>query len=577
MKNKKFVVRLITAISVASVVLSSLWFASPVGAFTISFPSLPSSGTIGSTYSFSIQTTINDPEQIPIQTINLDIYNSASPTTYKASCTNLPLSATTKSYTSTETGGGAVTVTATVSGWSYGFGYGYGVWEGTPYYFGNGNGYGAGVGTASITYSITWTSPAGWPSGGYKAAVKLTANTTTFTKTSSEFTLSTPSPAGEPSPPEPPGTTTVTTVVTSQGTFTQPVTASSVDKQVNVTINQNTKGLTKEGTPLREITVVPIPTPPPPPSQSNIIGLTYEFGPEGATFDKPVTLTFTYNASQIPEGVDEKNLVLALWDNATGKWVTLVSTVDPVNNTITVQVTHFSKYAILAYTRPAAFTAASLSISPTEVSVGQSVTIRSKITNTGDFIGMYPATLKINNVVIETKTIIVAAHESQTVTFTISKDAAGTYTVSLDSQSGTFTVRAPVLPSTPAAFTTGSLSISPSEANVGQSVTISTLVTNTGGLSGSYKATLKVDNVVVETKDVTLDGGASQTVTFTTSKDAAGTYTVSIDSLSGTFTVKAAEVPPKPVPWALIGGIIAAVIVIAVVVWFIIRRRSAWA
>ncbi len=45
--------------------------------------------------------------------------------------------------------------------------------------------------------------------------------------------------------------------------------------------------------------------------------------------------------------------------------------------------------------------------------------------------------------------------------------------------------------------------------------------------------------------------GASQPVAFTTSRDVVGTYSVSLDSLSGTFIVKAPPTPtptPTPVP-----------------------------
>jgi hypothetical protein len=93
-----------------------------------------------------------------------------------------------------------------------------------------------------------------------------------------------------------------------------------------------------------------------------------------------------------------------------------------------------------------------------------------------------------------------------------------------------------------AAFTVSDLVISPTEPNVGQPVTISVLVTNTGSVTGDYTVTLKINDVVVDTKTVTLGGGVKQTVTFTVSKDTAGTYTVGVDGLSGTFT--AYGVPP---------------------------------
>ncbi len=141
-------------------------------------------------------------------------------------------------------------------------------------------------------------------------------------------------------------------------------------------------------------------------------------------------------------------------------------------------------------------------------------------------------------------------------------------------------------PGKPATFTTSDLAIAPSEVDIGENVTISVSIANTGDVGGSYKVTLKIDNVVVTTKDITVAAGASQKVTFTTAKDVAGTYAVSINALSGTFMVKAAPPPvpppPPPVPpppksinfW-LIGGIVAACITIGVVITLLVIRRRA--
>ncbi len=143
---------------------------------------------------------------------------------------------------------------------------------------------------------------------------------------------------------------------------------------------------------------------------------------------------------------------------------------------------------------------------------------------------------------------------------------------------------------TPAAFTTSLLTLSTPEVDVGEEVTISILVSNTGDAPGSYEVVLKINEAVVDTKEVTLAGGASQAVTFTVAEDVAGTCEVSIDSLTDTFVVKAiappvtpppATTPPvlpppaKPFNWWLIGGIIAVVAAAAVFVWQTYRRRAA--
>ena len=141
----------------------------------------------------------------------------------------------------------------------------------------------------------------------------------------------------------------------------------------------------------------------------------------------------------------------------------------------------------------------------------------------------------------------------------------------------------------PAAFELSLLSILPAEVELGEEITISITVANTGGQSGSYEVTLKVNDVAVETEKVTLDAGVSKKVSFTTSQDTAGTYTVDINGTAGSFVVKPAPpplVPPKPVVppvvppvepvinWWLIGGIIAGVVIVFVIITLIKRKES---
>ena len=153
----------------------------------------------------------------------------------------------------------------------------------------------------------------------------------------------------------------------------------------------------------------------------------------------------------------------------------------------------------------------------------------------------------------------------------MSRDGAGNLAISPEF---TFTTLAGPEEPAPAAFVTSALSITPEEVNIGEEVTISVLVTNTGDVTGSYEVTLEVDEVSIATEEVTLDGGASQTVTFTTTEDVDKTYAVTIDDLSGTFVVTEVAPPPTPVNWPLIVGIIAGVIVVGLLIFFAIRRGA---
>ena len=233
------------------------------------------------------------------------------------------------------------------------------------------------------------------------------------------------------------------------------------------------------------------------------------------------------------------------------------------------------EYTFTTAGMPPAAQVSELEITPGEVDIGDDVTISALVLNVGHATRSYEISLKIDNVTAATEEVTLDGGASESVTFTVSRDVAATYAVSIDGQSGSFTVKAvvsPPAPPAPAAFSVSALTISPAEIDIGESVTISTLVTNTGDLTGSYEVTLKIDNIVVATKDVTLDGGASQGVSFTISKDVTATYAISVNGLAGTFTVK----PPPAVPlnWWVIAGIIAGIVAGATVVWLtIIRRR----
>ena len=82
--------------------------------------------------------------------------------------------------------------------------------------------------------------------------------------------------------------------------------------------------------------------------------------------------------------------------------------------------------------------------------------------------------------------------------------------------------------------TIGSLQIS--ESNKPSECSISVVVTNTGRITGAYTVHLEI-NDALESKDVTLAGGASQKVTFIAYKDVAETYSVKVNGLESTFTV----------------------------------------
>jgi len=138
-----------------------------------------------------------------------------------------------------------------------------------------------------------------------------------------------------------------------------------------------------------------------------------------------------------------------------------------------------------------------------------------------------------------------------------------------------------------AIFTSSDLSISPSEVGIGEAVTITALIFNSGNAVSSHGVMLKINDVAEAIKKVTIDAGASKGVTFTTARDVSGSYSVDVNGLSGSFTVReeVAPAPPAPPPapppveqpinWPLIGSLIGGAIIVGVVIFFRIRRRVA--
>ncbi|MFC1874072.1 helix-turn-helix domain-containing protein [Chloroflexota bacterium] len=464
----RYLSRTIIAVVLVCAVAASLWFASPTKALDVSFTTLPS-GSLGSSRSFTVKVDVPNPELVPIQSIDMEIYSVSDPTK-KMTTTSLPL--TNGGSASYSTSGGTVSLTASTTNWQWFSGSGYADWKGTGYLWSPPNvlGYGYGAaGTASIQYSGTWTSPIEWASGNYQ--IKVTVNTLpatspdstqAFTEYSSQFSMTKTSyselPRRSTAAPAPkPGVTELP--VNSRGVFTEQLTAVSDDGKAELYIEQNTIGKTKDDQPLFRITAFKMADPPAPPADSNVIGLTYDLGPGGATFAPPLTITLEYDETLLAEGTTEADLVIAFYDTATGEWIELKSVVDPETNTITALVSHFTPFSIITKPaapvppeapptpEPAAFNVSSLSVSPASVSTGEPVAITVAVANTGGSAGSYTVTLKINGVQESEKSATVAAGSSQTVSFSVTRGTSGSYSVEVNGLSASFTVTTP--PTTP--------------------------------------------------------------------------------------------------------------------------------
>lgn len=94
-------------------------------------------------------------------------------------------------------------------------------------------------------------------------------------------------------------------------------------------------------------------------------------------------------------------------------------------------------------------------------------------------------------------------------------------------------------PPAPAAFKINKLTVDPGEVKVGEQVTVTAEVNNTGGAEGSYTVELKINDATEKKETVSVPPKSSSMMTFVISRDNVGTYKISVDGLTEELIVKA--------------------------------------
>ena len=182
------------------------------------------------------------------------------------------------------------------------------------------------------------------------------------------------------------------------------------------------------------------------------------------------------------------------------------------------------------------FEVTSLTTSPDEAAPGQEVMVSATVENVGPGEGIYSATLTVDGEIVGTEAVSLAPGSKQTITFMLVKDEVGTYSIEIDGLTATLEVVKP------AEFQVSALGTTPAEIVAGEEFTIDADIRNVGGVEGTYTATLRVDGKVVESKDITVDAGATKKASFTYSLEVAGAHTIELGGATTPVTaLKPAE------------------------------------
>ena len=256
-----------------------------------------------------------------------------------------------------------------------------------------------------------------------------------------------PAPPGwgaAPAPTPPPGTTLLSGLVTANGIFVTDVTAQSEDGRLRLIIDSGTRGLTKDRKPLRQITIVGVKEPPTPPEDAYIIGLAYDIGPAGATFDPPARLTFSFDPNQLPESTED--VVLAYYTPETG-WEELETErhdgIAGGLSSLVSGVSHFTIFSVLAKLLPPAFEVSSFDIRPSQATIGETITIVIEVTNTGGIKGSYTPKLTVDGIIKAVREIALDPGESKTVSFELTALSLGEYQVEINGLTGELSIVSP--------------------------------------------------------------------------------------------------------------------------------------
>jgi len=357
--RRAFFKKSVISVLVTAAVITLLVFAGPQAQAVEITVTLPASGILGSPVNFTVKIDVENTDLLPIYKVNLLIKYKDNPGLYTRTCVDLPRVATAspKNYPHAD---GNVSVSAvTAAGWGtdtdnrWGYGYKYPSGPDTQE-FGTGYGYGyvdgGHQGATSITYNVTWTTPAGWPAGAYEIEVLVYVDSGGTALTHPEtysFPLSTGGGGGAGGG-MPIGVTFFMESRNPEGEFLTDIIAQSWDKQVTLKISKGTIGKNPQGAPLSWVSINPMEDPPPPPEDVTIIGIPYNLGPNLATFDPPARVTFKYNPASFDDDINEEELSLAYYNSVTKEWIVLENiTVDTEAHTISGDLSHFTVFAIL--------------------------------------------------------------------------------------------------------------------------------------------------------------------------------------------------------------------------------------
>ena len=133
------------------------------------------------------------------------------------------------------------------------------------------------------------------------------------------------------------------------------------------------------------------------------------------------------------------------------------------------------------------FEVSSLDLNPGKAIVNEKFTVIADISNASKSEAIYVVPVMVNGIADDRKSVLLAPGKSQQVQFTLSRSSPGTYEVRVGDKSSSIKVEEPL----PPILKLSGLKVNMEQANPGEEVVATAIISNTGGSPGNYIAEMK--------------------------------------------------------------------------------------
>ncbi|SDC08153.1 CARDB domain-containing protein [Natrinema hispanicum] len=239
--------------------------------------------------------------------------------------------------------------------------------------------------------------------------------------------------------------------------------------------------------------------------------------------------------------VDEQSVTLAPGETQSVPFTVPTDALEPGEYPITVATENQTAEATITVTEPGEPATFGVSIDGTNSPVipGEPLAVEATLENVGDRAGTQDVEIAVGGTAGETTAVTLGPGESRTITlnYETADLEPGEYplTVSTENETAETTVTV----EEPATFTIADVT-APETGQPGDEVTVSATIENTGDREGTQTVIYAIDEQVVDESSVTLAGGDTTTVSFTTQlPPGTSTHTIATDDDQASVTIEA--------------------------------------